>query len=69
MCGYVNYQDPRLQPSDAGDEPTPTECWKMCMHGDACRNVLCRINGRYYSGDEVATIMECAECEMWEEMA
>jgi hypothetical protein len=49
------------------DEMTPTECWERCMYGDACRTVLCRVTDRYYSGSEAATIMECAQCEMWEE--
>ena len=66
MCGYVSYSDPRLQ-SPEDDEMTPVECWVRCIHGDACRHALCRIDDRYYSGDEVATFMGCAECEMWEE--
>lgn len=69
MCGYTDHNDPRLQPSDVGDdEMTPAECWERCMHGDACRTVLCRVMGRYYGFDEAATIMECAQCEMWEDM-
>jgi hypothetical protein len=71
MCGYTDYNDPRLQPSDVGDDEdmTPAECWARCVHGDACRAVLCRVNGRYYSGDgEVATVMGCAECNEWEDM-
>ena len=67
MCGYVSYQDPRLTPPEDDDDMTPTECWVRCVHGDACRNVLSRVNGRYYSGDDAATIMGCAECEMWED--
>ena len=68
MCGYSDYSDHRLQPpEDDGDEMTPVKCWELCMHGDACRNALCRIDDRYYGGDEVATVMGCAECERWEE--
>lgn len=68
MCGYVSYQDSRLQPFESDDELTPVECWERCIHGDACRNVLIRANGHYYSSDEaVATAMGCAECKLWEE--
>lgn len=68
MCGYTSYRDPRLTPPDDGDdEMTPAECWERCIHGDACRTVLCRVKDRYYSGTEAATVMECAECEMWED--
>lgn len=69
MCGYTDYSDPRLQPSDVGDdEMTPIECWQECVHGTACVALLVRLNGGGMIGlSRAVRTMGCAECDQWEE--
>ena len=68
MCGYANYNDPRLQPPEGDGEMDAAECWVKCAHGYACQDVLCRLHGKEYSGYETAETLHCDECDQWEEM-
>ena len=74
MCGYVSYQDPRLQPFESDDEPEEQLDYENCAHGEACRALLARLRG--YDADENAFFwvdrliadLGCKECRMWEEI-
>ena len=67
MCGYVSYNDPRLQPPE-DDEMTPAECWEHCIHGTACVGLLVRLSEvKTISIDRAAETMGCADCDEWEE--
>jgi hypothetical protein len=66
MCGFANYQDPRLQPSDVGDdEMTPAECYMTCAHAEACVRIYRRETGELY---DVSLELGCGECDQWEDM-
>ena len=67
MCGYVSYQDPRLQPPE-DDEMSPVECCQKCIHGTACVALLVRLNGGDMIGlNRAVRTMGCAECDQWED--
>lgn len=67
--GYVNYQDPRLQPPEDDEDMTPTECWERCIHGAACMGLLMHLtDSNMLSIDKAVETMGCAECVQWEDM-
>jgi hypothetical protein len=72
MCGYTDYNDPRLQPpEDGGEDMTPAECWARCVHGDACMGLLMRLEGELPKHDRIARaaeMMGCEDCGTWEGM-
>ena len=76
MCGYVNYQDPRLIPPDINDpdEPMDVRCFEDCTHGEACRSLLARYRGwdanedEAYWADKLTDDLGCENCELWEDV-
>lgn len=70
MCGYTNYQDPRLIPPDINDTDGPYD-YRNCAHGEACRRVFERespsVNLEYMGYEGIARMLECEICDLWEE--
>ena len=70
MCGYANYQDPRLQPPEDYEPESDYNAYDRCTHCMACSRLALRLSGETMIGaHRLAGTLGCAECEQWEEMA
>lgn len=62
QVGY-DYQDAAMQPPDEPDV-TPQETMERCSHCNACLR-LCGM--LYYVEADPWDVMECADCDEWED--
>lgn len=63
MCGYMTYQDPRLQPDFEPEPDEGVDAYERCIHSSVCR-YWCKVDD--VPLEERVVVLGCVDCSYWE---